>query len=140
LSSKSAITNRVRELRVLHDQMSQAALGKSVGVTRQTVIAIEQNRYSPSLETAFRISRVFGLTVEEVFQTAVTLWASSAHRSIIDQHSISGLLVDAGMQNDIMLRARLIGQRREFIHVDLTVGCFCVQRILPCPVSRHIGL
>jgi len=47
--------------------MSQAALGKSVGVTRQTVIAIEQNRYSPSLETAFRISRVFGLTIEDVF-------------------------------------------------------------------------
>jgi len=67
LTGKSAIRNRVRELRVLHDQMSQAALGKSVGVTRQTVIAIEQNRYSPSLETAFRISRVFGLTVEEVF-------------------------------------------------------------------------
>jgi putative transcriptional regulator len=47
--------------------MSQAALADAIGVTRQTVIAIEQGRYSPSLESAFRIARVFGLGVEEVF-------------------------------------------------------------------------
>lgn len=47
--------------------MSQAALADAIGVTRQTVIAIEQGRYSPSLESAFRISRLFGMGVEDVF-------------------------------------------------------------------------
>ena len=47
--------------------MTQAALGQAIGVTRQTVIAIEQGRYSPSLESAFRIARVFGVGVEDVF-------------------------------------------------------------------------
>ena len=61
------ITNRVRELRELHGQMSQAALAEAIGVTRQTVIAIEQGRYSPSLESAFRIARVFGVGLEDVF-------------------------------------------------------------------------
>jgi len=61
------ITNRIRALREGQDAMSQAALADAVGVTRQTVIAIEQGRYSPSLETAFRIARVFGLGLEAVF-------------------------------------------------------------------------
>ncbi len=61
------ITNRVREFRERHGSMSQAALGESIGVTRQTVIAIEQGRYSPSLESAFRIARLFGVGVEDVF-------------------------------------------------------------------------
>lgn len=61
------ISNRVRELRELNGQMSQAALGDAIGVTRQTVIAIEQGRYSPSLESAFRIARLFGVGVEDVF-------------------------------------------------------------------------
>ena len=61
------ITNRVRELRERHGTMSQQALGDAIGVTRQTIIAIEQGRYSPSLESAFRISRVFGVGLEEVF-------------------------------------------------------------------------
>jgi len=61
------ITNRVRELREANDAMSQAALGEAIGVTRQTVIAIEQGRYSPSLESAFRIARLFGVGVEDVF-------------------------------------------------------------------------
>ncbi len=47
--------------------MSQVALGEAVGVTRQTIIAIEQGRYSPSLETSFRISRLFGVGLEDVF-------------------------------------------------------------------------
>lgn len=47
--------------------MSQAALGKAIGVTRQTVIAIEQGHYSPSLESAFRIARVFEVGIEDVF-------------------------------------------------------------------------
>ena len=61
------ITNRVRELREQHGAMSQAALGEAIGVTLQTVIAIEQGRYSPSLESAFRIARLFGVGLEDVF-------------------------------------------------------------------------
>ncbi|MAI90117.1 helix-turn-helix transcriptional regulator [Ponticaulis sp.] len=61
------ITNKVKDLREAHDNMSQSALAKAIGVTRQTVIAIEQGRYSPSLESAFRISRVFGVGLEDVF-------------------------------------------------------------------------
>jgi putative transcriptional regulator len=61
------ITNRVRELRERNGAMSQAALGEAIGVTRQTVIAIEQGRYSPSLESAFRIARLFGVGLEDVF-------------------------------------------------------------------------
>ncbi|UPT63224.1 MAG: helix-turn-helix transcriptional regulator [Hyphomonadaceae bacterium JAD_PAG50586_4] len=60
------ITNRVRELREAQE-MTQAALGEAIGVTRHTIIAIEQGLYSPSLESAFRISRVFGVGVEDVF-------------------------------------------------------------------------
>jgi putative transcriptional regulator len=61
------IANRVKALRDARGQMSQAELGLAVGVTRQTIIAIEQGRYSPSLETGFRIARTFGVGLEEVF-------------------------------------------------------------------------
>lgn len=67
MGRRPPITNRVRELREQHGPMSQAALGEAIGVTRQTVIAIEQGRYSPSLESAFRIARLFGAGVEDVF-------------------------------------------------------------------------
>jgi putative transcriptional regulator len=62
------ITNTIRTLRFLAGEMTQAELGAAVGVTRQTIAAIEQGRYSPTLETAFRISRVFGKPLEAVFQ------------------------------------------------------------------------
>ena len=61
-------TNRIRTLRFEHDEMTQAELGRRIGMTRQTVIAIEQGRYSPSLETAFRIAQVFGVPLDDVFQ------------------------------------------------------------------------
>lgn len=67
MAKRPPITNRVREMRDAHGGMSQAALAKAIGVTRQTVIAIEQGKYSPSLESAFRISRVFGVGLEDVF-------------------------------------------------------------------------
>lgn len=67
MGRKPPISNRVRELREQHGSMTQAALGDAIGVTRQTVIAIEQNRYSPSLESAFRIARLFGVGLEDVF-------------------------------------------------------------------------
>ncbi|RCL88943.1 helix-turn-helix transcriptional regulator [Hyphomonas sp.] len=68
MAKRPPILNRVKALRESHDGMSQAALAKEIGVTRQTVIAIEQGRYSPSLESAFRIARVFGVSLEDVFQ------------------------------------------------------------------------
>lgn len=62
------VTNRIRALRFAHGEMTQAELAERIGVTRQTVIAIEQGRYSPSLEMAFQIARVFGVPLEDVFQ------------------------------------------------------------------------
>lgn len=61
------ITNRVREYRERHGGMSQAALAEAIGVSRQTLVAIEKGHYSPSLESAFRIARLFGVGVEDVF-------------------------------------------------------------------------
>jgi putative transcriptional regulator len=63
----SPIRNRVRELRFHAAEMTQAQLAQHVGVTRQTIVAIEKQSYSPSLELAFRIARVFGVGIEEVF-------------------------------------------------------------------------
>nr|WP_324290336.1 helix-turn-helix transcriptional regulator [Streptomyces sp. H27-H1] len=62
------MTNRIRTLRFERAEMTQAELAERIGVTRQTVIAIEKGRYSPSLETAFRIARVFAVPLEQVFQ------------------------------------------------------------------------
>jgi putative transcriptional regulator len=61
------ITNSIRALRFAHDEMTQAQLAQRIGVTRQTIIAIEQGRYSPSLEMAFQIARVFRVPLDEVF-------------------------------------------------------------------------
>lgn len=63
----SPIRNAIRTLRFHHDEMTQKELADSVGVTRQTIIAIEKGQYSPSLELAFRIARVFRVPLEEVF-------------------------------------------------------------------------
>jgi putative transcriptional regulator len=62
------VTNSIRALRFAHGEMTQADLAEQVGVTRQTIIAIEQGRYSPSLEMAFQIARVFQVPLEDVFQ------------------------------------------------------------------------
>jgi putative transcriptional regulator len=64
---KSRIRNNIRKLRFFHDEMTQQQLAEKVGVTRQTIIAMEQEKYSPSLELAFRIARVFDVPLEEVF-------------------------------------------------------------------------
>ena len=66
--AKLPIANRIRELREQHGGMTQAQLGDAIGVTRQTIIAIEQGRYSPSLEMAFQIAGVFKMPLDEVFQ------------------------------------------------------------------------
>lgn len=64
---KGKITNNIRKLRFFRDEMTQQQLAEKVGVTRQTIIAMEQDKYSPSLELAFRIAHVFGVPLEEVF-------------------------------------------------------------------------
>jgi putative transcriptional regulator len=61
------VTNAIRALRFARGEMTQAELADRVGVTRQTIIAIEQGRYSPSLEMAFQIARVFKVPLDEVF-------------------------------------------------------------------------
>lgn len=64
------ITNDIRALRFHHGEMTQQDLADQIGVTRQTVNAIEGNKYSPSLEVAFRIARVFDVPLDKVFQYA----------------------------------------------------------------------
>ncbi len=64
---KLRIRNNIRKLRFHHDEMTQEQLAKKVGVTRQTIIAIEGAKYSPSLELAFRIALVFGSPLGDVF-------------------------------------------------------------------------
>jgi putative transcriptional regulator len=66
------VTNQLRTLRFLAGEMTQAELGAKIGVTRQTIAAIEQGKYSPTLEAAFRIASVLGKRLDEVFQ-----WESS---------------------------------------------------------------
>ncbi len=63
-----AIQNNIRRLRFDRNEMTQQELADRIGVTRQTVNAIELNKYSPSLEVAFRIAEVFGVPLEQVFQ------------------------------------------------------------------------
>jgi putative transcriptional regulator len=62
------IENRIRRLRFDHNEMTQEELASRAGCTRQTIIALEQNRYVPSIELAFRIARAFGVPLEDVFQ------------------------------------------------------------------------
>ncbi|MFZ4894695.1 helix-turn-helix transcriptional regulator [Plantibacter sp. Mn2098] len=64
----TSITNSIRALRFANGEMTQAELAARIGVTRQTVIAIEQGRYSPSLETAFQIAQALGVPLDDVFQ------------------------------------------------------------------------
>jgi putative transcriptional regulator len=64
---KHVINNNIRRLRFDHGEMTQQELAEKVGVTRQTIVAIEKGNYSPSLELAFRIALVFGVPLEEVF-------------------------------------------------------------------------
>jgi putative transcriptional regulator len=65
---EGALSNRIRVLRFHHGEMSQPELGQRIGVTRQTIAAIESGKHSPSLEAAFRIAQVFNVSLEEVFQ------------------------------------------------------------------------
>jgi putative transcriptional regulator len=66
--AEGRISNQIRTLRFLTGEMTQAELGDKIGVTRQTIAAIEQGKYSPTLEAAFRIAQVLGKPLNEVFQ------------------------------------------------------------------------
>jgi len=66
--AKTEIRNVIRRLRFEHDEMTQQALAQRAGCTRQTILLLEQGRYVPSLALALKIARVFGRTVDEVFQ------------------------------------------------------------------------
>ena len=68
MGKPTRVTNSIRQLRFAHEEMTQADLAEQIGVTRQTIIAIEQGRYSPSLEMAFQIARVFEVPLDDVFQ------------------------------------------------------------------------
>lgn len=67
MAKPTKVTNRIRQLRIDQNAMTQAELAEQVGVTRQTVNAIEKAKYSPSLEVAFLISRALGRRLEDVF-------------------------------------------------------------------------
>lgn len=64
---KLRISNNIRKLRFHHDEMTQQELAEKAGVTRQTIMAVEKGKYSPSLELAFRIAHIFKLKLEDVF-------------------------------------------------------------------------
>jgi putative transcriptional regulator len=66
--SKTAVTNSIRKLRFERNEMTQQELAERVGVTRQTINAIELGKYSPSLEVAFRIAAALGVTLEQAFR------------------------------------------------------------------------
>lgn len=66
--SIGSITNQIRALRFSNGEMSQAELGQRIGLTRQTIAAIEAGKYSPTLEAAFRIAHVFGVPLGDVFR------------------------------------------------------------------------
>ena len=71
---KTSITNHIKRIRLARTELTQAELAERVGATRQTIIAIEAQKYAPSLELAFRIAHVLGEPVDEVFQFDSSLW------------------------------------------------------------------
>jgi putative transcriptional regulator len=68
MAKAAKIRNRIRRLRFDNDEMTQEELANRAGCTRQTIIALEQGKYVPSIELAFKIARAFAVTLEEVFQ------------------------------------------------------------------------
>jgi putative transcriptional regulator len=66
--ARARINNQIRRLRFDHGEMTQEELAQRAGCTRQTIIALEQGKYLPSIELAFKIARAFGVALEEVFQ------------------------------------------------------------------------
>ncbi|NPV86963.1 MAG: helix-turn-helix transcriptional regulator [Anaerolineae bacterium] len=71
MAKKFVISNHIRKLRFFANEMTQQELAEKAGVSRQTIVAIEAGKYSPSLELAFRIADVFGVSIHEVFECEV---------------------------------------------------------------------
>ena len=71
MPKKFVISNNIRTLRFFANEMTQQSLAEMTGVSRQTIMAVEAGKYSPSLELAFRIADVFGVTINEVFSYEV---------------------------------------------------------------------
>ncbi len=71
MAKKYIISNHIRRLRFFANEMTQQELAEKAGASRQTIIAIEAGKYSPSLELAFKIANVFGVTINEVFECEV---------------------------------------------------------------------
>lgn len=78
--SKKLISNNIRVLRFHHDEMTQQELADRTGVTRQTIVAIENGKYFPSLELAFRIAHAFDVPLEEVFSFHEDANAGAKHK------------------------------------------------------------
>lgn len=72
MAKKLIITNNIRKLRFFANEMTQQELAEKAGISRQTVIAVEAGKYSPSLELAYRIADVFGVQIGEVFEHEIT--------------------------------------------------------------------
>lgn len=68
MAKKLVITNNIRRLRFFADEMTQLELAEKSGASRQTIVALEKGKYTPSLEMAFRIAKVFGVPIGEVFE------------------------------------------------------------------------
>lgn len=68
MNERALLTNRIRRLRFEHDEMTQQELADAVGVTRQTIIAIEAGKYKPALVLGMRLAQFFGVPVEQVFE------------------------------------------------------------------------
>jgi putative transcriptional regulator len=71
MAKKFIITNNIRKLRFFAGEMTQQALAEKAGASRQTIIAIESTKYTPSLDLAFRIADAFGVTIGEVFECSI---------------------------------------------------------------------
>jgi putative transcriptional regulator len=78
---KNLVKNKIRQLRFMHNEMTQQQLAERVGVTRQTIVAIEKEKYSPSLELAFLIAQVFELPLEEIFTFHPTATSTTDEKS-----------------------------------------------------------
>jgi len=78
------ISNQIRMLRFMAGEMTQAELGERIGMTRQTIAAIEQGKYSPAINVAFRIAHVFGKPIDEVFR-----WSPSAEDGAAENEGAS---------------------------------------------------
>ena len=114
------MTNSIRALRVARGEMTQAQLAEHIGVTRQTIIAIEQGRYAPSLEMAFQIAAVFGVPVEQVSSTRRLM------RGCVEPPSVH---VDALQFDGVVAIAKAVPRSYFGLGVPGCIGSACAQGV-----------